>query len=80
MTKEEIFEELKELVTDQLGVEDDKVTLEASIQDDLGADSLDLVDLAMEVEEKFGVKISDEDLENIKMIGDIVTYIDEKKD
>jgi len=80
MTKEEIFEELKELVTDQLGVEDDEVTLEASIQDDLGADSLDLVDLAMEVEEKFGVKISDEDLENIKMIGDIVTYIDEKKD
>ncbi|MCC8111860.1 MAG: acyl carrier protein [Ruminococcus sp.] len=80
MTKEEIFEELKELVTDQLGVEDDEVTLEASIQDDLGADSLDLVDLVMEVEEKFGVKISDEDLENIKTIGDIVTYIDEKKD
>ena len=62
MAKEEIFDKLKELVVDQLGVEEDEVTMEASMQDDLGADSLDLVDLVMSVEEEFGVKVADEDL------------------
>ena len=66
MAKEEIFDKLKELVVDQLGVEEDEVTMEATMQDDLGADSLDLVDLVMSVEEEFGVKVADEDLENIK--------------
>ena len=76
MAKEEIFDKLKELVVDQLGVEEDEVTMEASMQDDLGADSLDLVDLVMSVEEEFGVKVADEDLENIKTVGDIVNYIE----
>ena len=76
MAKEEIFDKLKELVVDQLGVEEDEVTMEASMQDDLGADSLDLVDLVMSVEEEFGVKVADEDLENIKPVGDIVNYIE----
>lgn len=80
MAKEEIFEKLKELVVDQLGVEEDEVTMEATMQDDLGADSLDLVDLVMSVEEEFGVKVADEDLENIKTVGDIVEYIEENKD
>ena len=79
MAKEEIFEKLKELVVDQLGVEEDEVTMEASMQDDLGADSLDLVDLVMSVEEEFGVKGADEDLENIKTVGDSVDYIEENK-
>ena len=79
MAKEEIFDKLKELVVDQLGVEEDEVTMEASMQDDLGADSLDLVDLVMSVEEEFGVKVADEDLENIKTVGDIVDYIEENK-
>ena len=79
MAKEEIFEKLKELVVDQLGVEEDEVTMEASMQDDLGADSLDLVDLVMSVEEEFGVKVADEDLENITTVGDIVDYIEENK-
>ena len=78
MAKEEIFEKLKELVVDQLGVEEDEVTMEASMQDDLGADSLDLVDLVMSVEEEFGVKVADEDLENIKTVGDIVNYIEDR--
>ena len=78
MAKEEIFDKLKELVVDQLGVEEDEVTMEATMQDDLGADSLDLVDLVMSVEEEFGVKVADEDLENIKTVGDIVNYIDER--
>ena len=78
MAKEEIFDKLKELVLDQLGVEEDEVTMEASMQDDLGADSLDLVDLVMSVEEEFGVKVADEDLENIKTVGDIVNYIEDR--
>ncbi len=80
MAKEEIFEKLKELVVDQLGVDDDEVTMEATMQGDLGADSLDLVDLVMSIEEEFGVKVSDEELEHIKTIGDIVDYIEENKD
>ena len=75
MAKEEIFDKLKELVVDQLGVEEDEVTMEATMQDDLGADSLDLVDLVMSVEEEFGVKVADEDLENIKTV---VNYIEER--
>ena len=78
MAKEEIFDKLKELVVDHLGVEEDEVTMEASMQDDLGADSLDLVDLVMSVEEEFGVKVADEDLENIKTVGDIVNYIEDR--
>ena len=78
MAKEEIFDKLKELVVDQLGVEEDEVTMEASMQDDLGADSLDLVDLVMSVEEEFGVKVADEDLEKIKTVGDIVNYIEDR--
>lgn len=78
MAKEEIFDKLKELVVDQLGVEEDEVTMEATMQDELGADSLDLVDLVMSVEEEFGVKVADEDLENIKTVGDIVNYIEER--
>ena len=78
MAKEEIFDKLKELVVDQLGVEEDEVTMEATMQDDLGADSLDLVDLVMSVEEEFGVKVADEDLENIKTVGDIVNSIEER--
>ena len=78
MAKDEIFDKLKELVVDQLGVEEDEVTMEATMQDDLGADSLDLVDLVMSVEEEFGVKVADEDLENIKTVGDIVNYIEER--
>ncbi|MFR6495725.1 MAG: acyl carrier protein [Ruminococcus sp.] len=73
-----MFDKLKELVVDQLGVEEDEVTMEATMQDDLGADSLDLVDLVMSVEEEFGVKVADEDLENIKTVGDIVNYIEER--
>ena len=70
------FDKIKELIVDQLDVEEDKVTMEANIQDDLGADSLDIVDLVMSVEVALEVKIEDEDVENIKTVGDIVNYID----
>ena len=72
-----IFDKVKEILVDQLNVEEEKVTMEASIVDDLGADSLDLVDLVMSLEEEFDVEIPDEQVENIKTVGDIVKYIED---
>ena len=62
---------------DQLDVDEDKVTMDASIVDDLGADSLDLVDMVMSLEEEFDVEIPDDQVENIKTVGDIVKYIED---
>ena len=75
MTKEEIFDQIKEMMVEQLGVDEDDVTLEASFADDLDADSLDLVELIMEMEDKFGVKISDEEAQNIKTVNDAVEFV-----
>ena len=72
-----IFDKVKEILVDQLDVEEEKVTMEASIVDDLGADSLDLVDLVMSLEEEFDVENPDEQVENIKTVGDIVKYIED---
>ena len=72
-----IFDKVKDILVDQLDVEEEKVTMEASIVDDLGADSLDLVDLVMSLEEEFDVEIPDEQVENIKTVGDIVKYIED---
>ena len=71
-----VFEKVKSIVADQLDVEEEKVTAEASITEDLGADSLDVVDLVMSIEEEFDIEIPDEAVENIKTVGDIVSYID----
>lgn len=73
-----VFDKLKEIVVEQLDVDADKVTMNASITEDLGADSLDVVDLVMSLEEEFDMEIPDEAVENIKTIGDIVKYIEEK--
>ncbi|MCC8191501.1 MAG: acyl carrier protein [Ruminococcus sp.] len=70
------FDKVKEIIIDQLDVDEDKVTMEASIVDDLGADSLDIVDMVMTLEEEFDVKISDEEVENVKTVGDIVKIIE----
>ena len=72
-----IFDKVKEILVDQLDVEDEKVTMEASIIDDLGADSLDLVDLVMSLEEEFDVEIPDEQVEDIKTVSGIVKYIED---
>lgn len=72
------YERLKAIVVEQLGVDEAEVTLEASFVDDLNADSLDLVELIMSLEENFGTDISDEDAERIRTVGDAVDYIDEK--
>ncbi|MDE5582892.1 MAG: acyl carrier protein [Ruminococcus sp.] len=70
------FDKLKNIIVEQLGVEEDDVKLEANIQDDLGADSLDVVDLITTIEDEFDVSIPDEVVEDIKTVGDIVSYID----
>ena len=72
-----VFEKVKGILVDQLDVEEEKVTMEASITEDLGADSLDVVDLVMSLEEDFDVEIPDDQVENIKTVGDIVKYIEE---
>ena len=73
-----VFDKIKDIIVEQLAVEEDAVTMEASITDDLGADSLDVVDLVMSIEESFDVEIPDEEVENIKTVGDIVKYIENK--
>ena len=75
MEREEILEKVKSVVVDQLNVEDDEVVDDASFIDDLGADSLGIVELVMALEEEFGVSIPDEDAEGIKTVGDAVAYI-----
>lgn len=72
-----VFEKVREILVDQLDVDEDAVMMEASIQNDLGADSLDIVDLVMSLEEEFDCEIPDEEIENIKTVGDIVKYIED---
>ncbi|MBR6581332.1 MAG: acyl carrier protein [Ruminococcus sp.] len=71
-----VFDKVKELIVDQLGADEDAVTSEASIQDDLGADSLDIVDLIQTIEDEYDLSIPDEAVESIKTVGDIVAYIE----
>jgi acyl carrier protein len=71
------YDRLKKIVVEQLGVDEEQVTPEASFVDDLNADSLDLVELIMSLEEEFGAEISDEDAEKIRTVQDAVDYIDE---
>lgn len=72
-----IYDRLKGIVTEQLGVDEEEITPEASFVDDLNADSLDLVELIMSLEEEFGLEISDEDAEKIVTVGDAANYIEE---
>lgn len=76
MDHEELFAKMKEVIAEQLGVDQGEINEEASFQDDLGADSLDIVELVMALEEEFDIKIPDEDAESIKTVGDAVTYVE----
>ena len=73
-----VFEKIKKIISEQLEVDQSIISEGSSITGDLGADSLDLVDLAMSIEDEFDIELSDEALEKIKAVGDLVSYIEDK--
>ena len=77
METEEIFEKVKTVIVEQLGIDEASVRMESSFLDDLGADSLDIVEFIMALEEEFGLEIPDEDVEKIVTVKDVVEYISE---
>ena len=77
MNSDEIFEKVKGIIVEQLGVAESAITMEASFIDDLGADSLDIVELIMALEEEFDIEIPDADAEKVVTVGDVVDYIKE---
>ena len=75
-----VFDKVKKIFSEQLEVDESIITPEASITSDLGADSLDLIDLAMSIEDEFEIELSDDAIEHIKTVGDMVSYIEERID
>lgn len=75
----DVFDRVKAIIVDRLDVEESKVTMEASFKEDLEADSLDVVELVMELEDEFDMEIADEEAEKINTVGDAVNYIDSKQ-
>jgi acyl carrier protein len=75
MNKEDVFAKVKDIIVEQLGADEDQITMEASFRDDLEADSLDLVELIMAFEEEFGGEISDEEAQKITTVGEAVNYL-----
>jgi acyl carrier protein len=74
--KRKMFEQIKEMIVEELGVDESQISETVSFKDDLGADSLDLFELVMRIEDEFGVKIPTEDLEKINTVGDVLKYIE----
>ena len=79
MSSEEVFDKVKEIIVEQLGVAETAITPDASFIDDLGADSLDIVELIMALEEEFDLQIPDSEAEKISTVGDVVEYIKNNK-
>ena len=79
MKEEEIFEKLKKIIVDQLGVNEENIEMKSTFVDDLAADSLDIVELVMSIEEEFEIEIADSDAEKIVTVKDVVKYIKENK-
>ncbi len=75
MSKEEVFDSIRDMLVDQLGLSEEEVTINASFAEDLGTDSLDLVELVMSMEEEFEIEIPDEDVEAIEKVSDAVEYV-----
>ncbi|HUJ71923.1 MAG TPA: acyl carrier protein [Verrucomicrobiae bacterium] len=80
MAEKSVADRVKEIIVEQLGVNPDQVTPEAKFIEDLGADSLDTVELVMAFEEEFGAEIPDEDAEKLQTVGDVVKYIEDRGD
>lgn len=76
-SKDQIYDKVKAIIVDQLGVEEDEVSIESSFIEDLGADSLDIVELIMALEEEFEIEVPDEDAEKLMTVGNAVDYIKE---
>ena len=76
---EDIIDRLKKIIVDRLGVDESEIKEESSFKDDLGADSLDVVELIMELEDAFGLDISDEDAETIATVGDVIKYVEARQ-
>ncbi len=74
-----MFEKVKEIIASELGVEEEKITLESTFKDDLGADSLDLFQMVMSIEDEYGIEIPTDDLEKMSTVGDIVKYLEDKQ-
>ena len=72
-----VFERIREIICDQLDLEEDKVTMDSDIMEDFEADSLDVVDLVMSIEDEFGLEVPDDQIENFRTVGDVVLYIEE---
>ena len=72
-----VFERIREIICDQLDLEEDKVTMDSDIMEDFEADSLDVVDLVMSIEDEFGLEVPDDQIENFRTVGDVVRYIEE---
>jgi acyl carrier protein len=71
-----VLEKVKSILAEQFDVEEDSITADTDLQEDLGADSLDVVDLLMSIEDEFSVEVPDEEIENIKTVGSLVSYIE----
>ncbi len=71
-----IFERIKEMIVEELNVPAGKITMEAKLSEDLGADSIDAVELIMNIEDEFSIQVSDEEAQNIKTVGDLVNYVE----
>ncbi|MBE6894476.1 MAG: acyl carrier protein [Oscillospiraceae bacterium] len=74
-----VFEKLREIISEQLEISEELITMESNLMEDFDADSLDLVDLVMSVEDEFGVEVPEEAVENLKTVGDVVKFIEENK-
>ncbi|MCI5791379.1 MAG: acyl carrier protein [Clostridiales bacterium] len=73
-----VFEKLKEVLVEEIGVSPEEVTMDSNMVTDIGADSLDIVQLLIKMEKEYGFKFSDEEMKNVKTVGDVVRYIEEK--
>jgi acyl carrier protein len=73
-----VFEKLKEVLVEEIGVSPEEVTMDSNMVTDIGADSLDIVQLLIKMEKEYGFKFSDEAMKNVKTVGDVVRYIEEK--